>query len=163
MSDNNNAFSTGSEKNIVTPAADPIIPAGQPSPFQPVPQAAAPAAPYQQPVVQQNYYARPVPNGYGAYVQPAQQVRPVQPAVPAPQVQQYQPRPAAAPVSQFQPAPASTNTVSAPVSAQAGNGGKRSIVFPVICSVALAVLFLYSVGQTVYISQLNKKIADRPA
>ena len=166
MSDNNNTFSTGSENKIETPAADPVIPAGQPSPFQPVPQAVTPAAPYQQPAVQQNYYARPVPNGYGAYVQPAQPVRPMQPAVPAPQVRQYQPGPAVAPASQFQqapqPAPASQKPASAPVSDQAGNGGKRSVVFPVICSVALAVLFLYSVGQTVYISQLNKKIADRP-
>ena len=166
MSDNNNTFSTGSENKIETPAADPVIPAGQPSPFQPVPQAVTPATPYQQPVVQQNYYARPVPNGYGAYVQHAQPVRPMQPAVPAPQVRQYQPVTAGAPVSQFQqapqPAPASQKPASAPAPVQAGNGGKRSIVFPVICSIALAVLFLYSVGQTVYISRLNKKIADRP-
>lgn len=166
MSDNNNTFSTGSENKIETPAADPVIPAGQPSPFQPVPQAVTPATPYQQPVVQQNYYARPVPNGYGAYVQHAQPVRPMQPAVPAPQVRQYQPVTAGAPVSQFQqapqPAPASQKPASAPAPVQAGNGGKRSIVFPVICSIALAVLFLYSVGQTIYISRLNKKIADRP-
>ncbi len=166
MSDNNNTFSTGSENKIETPASDPVIPAGQPSPFQPVPQAVTPATPYQQPVVQQNYYARPVPNGYGAYVQHAQPVRPMQPAVPTPQVRQYQPVTAGAPVSQFQqapqPAPASRKPASAPAPVQAGNGGKRSIVFPVICSIALAVLFLYSVGQTFYISRLNKKIADRP-
>ena len=152
MEDNNNLTS---ENKIETPAAGPVIPAGQPSPFQPVPQA---AVPYQQPAVQQGYYARPVPNGYGAYVQPA---------VPVQQVPQYPPRTAVVPAGQvqqqFQAAPAPQKTASAPVPAQAGNSTKRSVVFPVICSIALAVLFLFSVGQTIYIAQLNKKISGTPA
>ena len=150
MEDNNNVTP---ENKIETPAAGPVIPAGQPSPFKPIPQA---AVPYQQPAAQQGYYARPVPNGYGTYVQPA---------VPAQQVSQYPPRTAFVPASQaqqqVQAASAPQKTVSAPVSEQPGNGGKRSIVFPVICSIALAVLFLFSVGQSIYIAQLNKKISNK--
>ena len=164
MEDNNNSFSTGSDNKIETPAAGPVIPAGQPSPFQPVSQPASPAAPYQQPAAQPNYYARPVPNGYGTYAQPqpVQQLRPVQAAVPAQQVQQYPQRTATAPAGQFQQAPAAPQAAPAVEAKQSGNGGKRSVVFPVICSIALAILFLYSLGQTYYIAQLNKKIANAP-
>ena len=159
--EDNNSFT--SENKIETPAAGSVIPAGQPSPFQPVPQAVnpAPAVTYQQPGTQQNYYARPVPNGYGTYAQPVQQIRPVQPVVPVQQVQQYSARPAVSAEQsrpQVQAAPVTQGTASS----QSGNGGKRSVVFPVICSITLAVLFLYSVAQTFYIAKLNKKINDTP-
>lgn len=175
----------GNENKIEAPAAGPVIPAGQPLPFQPVPQAARPAqaVPYQQPVVQQNYYARPVPNGYGVYAQPVQPMRPVQAVVPAQQVQQYPPRTAFVPVTQVQPqaqtaqkaqpvqpvgqaqaqGAGTQKPASAPAADQNGNGGKRSVVFPVLCSVAIAVLFLYSVGQSIYIAQLNNKISGMQA
>ncbi|MBE7069217.1 MAG: trypsin-like serine protease [Ruminococcaceae bacterium] len=168
MEENNNDNSRELENKIETPATEPVIPAGQPSPFQPVPQTANPAqsVSYQQPVAQQMYYARPVPNGYGMYVQPAQQV-PVQQAVPTQQVIQYPQRTQVVPASQAhqQAAAAAPNageqkTASAPSPSGSGNGGKRNIVFPVICSILIAVLFIYSAGQTLYIIGLNKKLTD---
>ncbi|MBO4450015.1 MAG: trypsin-like peptidase domain-containing protein [Clostridiales bacterium] len=146
------------ENKVETPATEPIIPAGQPSPFQPVPQAVT----YQQPAAQQMYYARPVPNGYGMYAQPVQQVS-VQQAVPVQQVPQYPPRTQVVPASQAhqQAAQTAPKTVEQKTSSNgSGNGGKRSVVFPVICSILIAILFLYSAGQTFYIASLNKKITD---
>ena len=140
----------------------------------PVNNASIPANPqpvmYQQPGVQQGYYARPVtptpvPNGYGVYAQPAPAAQqPVQALVPAPQVQTYQPRPAA-PVYQQAPQPAQPVQKSAPEqkTSDNGNGGKRSIVMPIVFSIALGLLFVYSLAQSFYIIRLNKKITETPA
>ena len=110
MDDNNN-FQDGIVNNAETPVTPAENAAPQASPFKPAPQAANPnpAVIYQQPGVQQVYYANPVmpvPNGYGVYaqqvrpVQPAQPVQPVQQMVPVQQVPAYPPRTSVVPVSQ---------------------------------------------------------------
>ena len=123
---------------------------------------------YQQPGVQQGYYARPVnptpvPNGYGVYAQPVQPAQQsVQALVPAPQVQTYQQRPAA-PVYQQVPQQAQPAPKAAPAQTATDNGGKRSVVMPVVFSIALALLFGYSLAQSFYIVRLNKKISETTA
>ena len=157
------------------PAA-PVTP--QPAAFAQAPQQSAapnPAVIYQQPVTQQGYYARPVspvPYGYGVYVRPVQPVQPVQPMqpmqpmqpvrpvqamVPVQQIPQYQARPSAAPVNQAVPQSAAQADKTA---GDSGSGKKRSIVMPVIFSIALTLLLVYSVAQTLYVVNLNKKLND---
>ena len=170
MDDNNN-FQDGIVNNAETPVTPAENAAPQASPFKPAPQAANPnpAVIYQQPGVQQVYYANPVmpvPNGYGVYaqqvrpVQPAQPVQPVQQMVPVQQVPAYPPRTSVVPVSQAaqakkaEPQPASQGQSSG----NSGNGGKKSIVMPLIFSIALGVLFIYCLTQSFYIVKLNKQI-----
>ena len=150
---------------------NPMNNAGIPANPQPVQQNAAQGRPvmYQQPGTQPVYYARPVtptpvPNGYGVYAQPARPAQPVQALVPAPQAQTYQPRPVA-PVYQQAPQPAQSAPKAAPEqkSPDNGNGGKRSVVMPVVFSIALALLFGYSLAQSFYIVRLNKKISETTA
>lgn len=156
----------------VTPAT-PVTPQAPVSYSAPQPAVPNPAVIYQQPAVQQVYYTRPVPNGYGMYVQPVQPVQPVQSVQPAPQaqavvpvrqIQTYQASPAAAPVSQpVQPQSAKTAETKAAPSQEktaSGNGGKRSVVMPVIFSIAIALLLIYCLAQTVYVAKLNKKLDD---
>lgn len=175
MEDNNNPVQENSV-NETKPQAAPAAPVTpQPAAFA---QASQPAAPnpaviYQQPGVQQGYYARPVtpvPYGYGVYARPVQQVQPMQPVqamIPVQQVPQYQARPVAAPVNQAAPQPAAqaaktagNDQTSSKGSSDSGNGGKRSVVMPVIFSIALALLLVYSVVQTLYVVNLNKKLND---
>ncbi len=146
MEENNNI-----QENPMNNAGSPVTP----SPFKPLQQPVIPGRPagYQQPGAQQVYYARPVspvPNGYGVY---ANQAQPVQTIIPVQQAQTYR-----APVT---PAPQKTQQNPAPVqnTQDSGNGGKRSIVMPLVFSIALALLFLYSLAQSFYIVRLNKKIS----
>lgn len=160
--------------------ATPVTPQAAAPYSVPQPVVTNPAVIYQQPPVQQVYYTRPVPNGYGMYVQPVRQVQPVQPVqavVPVRPVQTYQPNPAATPVIQpAQPQPAQSQTAqqqtAQPQPAKAaepnaapaqektasGNGGKRSVVMPVIFSIAIALLVIYCLGQSIYVVKLNKKL-----
>lgn len=153
--------------------ATPVAPQAPASYSAPQPVTPNPSIIYQQPAVQPVYYARPVPNGYGMYVQPVQSVqavqaaipaRPVQAVVPAGQVQTYQAAPAAAPVSQVaQPQPAKAaepNAVPSQKKADSGNGGKRSVVMPVLFSIVAVLLIITSIGQTLYALKLNKKLEE---
>lgn len=164
MDDNNNTIQDSSvNQNAAqaTPAA-PVAP-------QPAvqPQATQPAAPNQSVIYQQpGYYARPVtpvPYGYGVYarpvqpVQPVQQVQPVQTMLPVQPVQTYQARPAAQTYTQ----PLKT-VETKPASSQGSQGSgeekKRSIVMPVIFSIAIGLLVIYALAQSVYVVQLNRKL-----
>lgn len=159
MDENNNNINNNPESQV-TPAApaaqQPIAPAQAAQPVTP-----NPAAYYQQPGVQQVYYTRPVtpvPYGYGTYVRPVQPVQPVQTMIPVQQVQTYQARPNAAPVGQpvAQPAP---KTVT-PETKGSDDERKRSVVMPIIFSVVIALLVVYSLAQSVYVVRLNRKLND---
>ena len=151
---------------------NPVNNAGSQIPAQPVM--------YQQPGVQQVYYTRPVmpvPNGYGIYAQPAQPVQPVQPlqplqpvqpVMPVQQARPYQPGPAVPPAPQApQTVPvqqkAEQKAVPEQKTGDGGSNGKRSIVMPLIFSIALALVFLFSLAQSFYIASLNKKITQATA
>ena len=142
---------------------NPMNNAGIPANPQPVQLNAAQGQPvmYQQPGVQQGYYAArpatPVPNGYGVYSQSTIPTQPVQTMVPVPQVQPA-PAPSFQPVSQAARPQPEQNAPSAQNGGDNGNGGKRSIVMPLVFSIALGLLFIYSLAQSFYIVRLNKKI-----
>lgn len=156
MEDNNNFQGTP-----INPAGAPVTP----SAFRPAPDL---STVYQQQGTQPVYYSRPVmpvPNGYGMYSQPAP-AQPVRTTVPVQQVQRVQPYPvnpnAVPHVQQVQPVNAG-KTVPEQDASVPGNGGKKSIVMPVVFSVALALLFLYTMAQSFYIVRLNKKISGTTA
>ncbi len=145
MEDNNNY-----QENPINNSGIPVMP----SAYQPV---SNQSAVYQQQGAQQVYYTRPVmpvPNGYGMY---AQQVRPAQPVQTYPVNQNP-----VLPVQQVQPVKAA-NAAPEQNASDPGNGNKKSIVMPVIFSVALAMLFLYTMAQSFYIVRLNKKISATTA
>ena len=171
MDENNNPIQDNSVNNTEAQAvpAAPVAPqsaaaAAQPQAVQPV--TPNPSVIYQQPAVQQGYYARPVspvPYGYGVYARPVQPVQPVsqvQTMIPVQQVQTYQAAPAAQPAPQAYAQP--LKTVEAKPAAQENKGSgddrKHSVVMPIIFSIAIALLVVYALAQSFYVVQLNKKL-----
>lgn len=153
MEDNNN-FQENPMNNAGVPVTPPVY---RPVPDQPV---------YQQQGAQQVYYTRPVtpvPNGYGMYAQPVRPAQPVRTAVPVQQVQTYPVNSQVIPSVQPVQAGKTGNASPEQNNSGSGNGGKRSIVMPVIFSVALALLFMYTLAQSFYIVRLNKKISATTA
>lgn len=162
MDENNSNYQEGS----VNPSS-PVTP--QPSAAGPVQPGAAAGGSviYQQPVAQQTYYAgavMPQPNGYGMYSRPVQPVQPLQTVIPV-QAQPYRPATAMVPVQPVAqaaqaPQPAEQNAAPRQENGDSGNGGKRSIVLPVVFAIALALLFIYTLAQSFYIVRLNRKLNE---